>query len=92
MSSVGQIDYRPKPIPARSRPSERIRGGRGHSEKGWAKPAHFDGPNVRLWRKNVSYDLFGNPNSGSCFNTSYVADLFWNGKSLQLVTISGGNS
>ena len=39
----------------------------------------------------VSYDFFGIANSGSSFNTTYVAYLFWNGQSLQLVTISGGN-
>ena len=30
---------------------------------------------------NVSYEFFGNPNSGSSFNTTYVAYLFWKGKS-----------
>jgi hypothetical protein len=41
---------------------------------------------------NVTYAFFGNPNSGSSFNTTYVAYLFWSGKSLQLVTIDGANS
>jgi hypothetical protein len=39
----------------------------------------------------VSYDFLGYPKTDSSFNTTYVADLFWNGKSLQLVTITGSN-
>ena len=38
---------------------------------------------------NVAYDFLGNAQSGSSFNTNYVGYLFWNGKSLQLVTIAG---
>jgi hypothetical protein len=37
----------------------------------------------------VSYLFFGNPRKESSFTSSYIAYLFWNGQSLQLVTIAG---
>lgn len=37
----------------------------------------------------VSYIFFSTPKTDSSFNTTYVAYLFWNGQSLQLVTITG---
>jgi hypothetical protein len=40
----------------------------------------------------VSFYFFGNADCGSSFATTYVGYLFWNRKSLQLITISGGNS
>lgn len=40
---------------------------------------------------NVSYSFLGYPKTDRSFNTTYDAYLFWNGTSLQLVTISGGN-
>ena len=39
----------------------------------------------------VSYSFFGYPKKESSFNTIYVAYLFWNGQSLQLVTITGSD-
>jgi hypothetical protein len=36
-----------------------------------------------------SYLFFGNPRKESSFTSSYIAYLFWNGQSLQLVTIAG---
>ena len=44
------------------------------------------------FRMNVSFSFLGYPKTDSSFNTTYVAYLFWNGKSLQLVTIDGANS
>ena len=41
---------------------------------------------------NVSYSFLGYPKKDRSFNTTYVAYLFWNGTSLQLVTIDGANS
>jgi len=39
----------------------------------------------------VSYLFLGYPKKDSSFTTKYVAYLFWNGQSLQLVTITGSN-
>jgi hypothetical protein len=41
---------------------------------------------------NVYYSFLGYPKTDRSFNTTYVAYLFWNGTSLQLVTIDGANS
>jgi hypothetical protein len=41
---------------------------------------------------NVSYSFLGYPKTDRSFNTTYVAYLFWNGASLQLVTIDGADS
>jgi hypothetical protein len=40
---------------------------------------------------SVSYNFLGYPKTDSSFTSKYVAYLFWNGQSLQLVTISGSN-
>ena len=39
----------------------------------------------------VSYLFLGYPKKDSSFTSKYVAYLFWNGQSLQLVTITGSN-
>lgn len=39
----------------------------------------------------VSYMFFNYPKTDNSFNSTYVAYLFWNGQSLQLVTITGSN-
>jgi hypothetical protein len=39
----------------------------------------------------VSYSFFGYPKKDRSFNSAYVAYLFWNDQSLQLVTITGSN-
>ena len=41
---------------------------------------------------NVSYSFRGYPKTERSFTTTYVAYLFWNGATLQLVTINGTNS
>jgi hypothetical protein len=38
---------------------------------------------------SVSYIWFGNARSRSSYVTAYDAYLFWNGQSLQLITIAG---
>lgn len=40
---------------------------------------------------SVSYDFLGYPKKDSSFNTTYVASLLWNGRSLQLITITGAD-
>lgn len=40
---------------------------------------------------SVSYLFLGYPKTDSSFTSKYVAYLFWNGQSLQLVTIAGSN-
>jgi Protein of unknown function (DUF1326) len=39
----------------------------------------------------VSHMFFSTPKTDSSFNTTYVAYLFWNGQSLQLITINGSD-